>query len=51
VGSANSRRTRKALVHRRDQLVATLKREATEAIRSRPAPDAVHTISDVDRDR
>ena len=38
-------------MHRRDELVATLKREATEAIRSRPAPDAVHTISDVDRDR
>ena len=51
VGSANNRRTRKALVHRRDELVATLKREATEAIQSRPAPDAVHTISDVDRDR
>jgi deoxyhypusine synthase len=51
VGSANNRRARKALVHRRDELVATLKREAAEAIRSRPAPGAVHTISDVDRDR
>jgi deoxyhypusine synthase len=51
VGSANSRRERKALVHRRDDLVAALKRDATDAIRSRPAPDAVHTISDVDRDR
>ena len=51
VGGANNRRARKELVHRRQELVATLKREAMEAIKSRPSPDAVHTISDVDRDR
>ena len=37
VGSQWNRRTRRELVHRRDELVATLKREA-EAARDNPRP-------------
>ena len=51
VGSANNRRPRKNLVRRREELVATLKREATAAGQSRPSPTTFHTISEVDRDR
>ena len=51
VGSANSRRTRKELVHRRDALVATLKQEARAAAASRPAVADFETIAGIDRDR
>jgi deoxyhypusine synthase len=51
VGSANSRRTRKELVHKRTELVDTLRREALAARAARPAIDEFQTISDVDRDR
>jgi deoxyhypusine synthase len=51
VGSPNGRRTRKELVHRRSELVDTLKRQAVEAAASRPAASEFQTISDVDRDR
>jgi deoxyhypusine synthase len=51
VGSANSRRTRKELVHKRTELVDTLRREAFAARAARPAIDEFQTISDVDRDR
>jgi deoxyhypusine synthase len=51
VGSANGRRTRKALVHKRDALVATLKQEALAARSTRPDAASFETIADIDRDR
>jgi deoxyhypusine synthase len=51
VGSANNRRERKNLVHRRTDLVATLKREAQAASKARPDVSAFETIADIDRDR
>jgi deoxyhypusine synthase len=51
VGSANNRRARKNLVHRRAELVADLKRQAKEAAKSRPDVSAFETIGDIDRDR
>ena len=49
VGSPNSRRTRKALVHKRDDLVSSLKTQAKAA--SRPDLALFETIADIDRDR
>jgi deoxyhypusine synthase len=51
VGSANNRRQRKNLVHRRAELVGSLKREAHTASASRPDVGAFETIADIDRDR
>ena len=51
VGSANNRRARKNLVHRRTELVATLKRDAEAAGKSRPDVASFQTIADIDRDR
>ena len=51
VGSANNRRARKNLVHRRAELVADLKRQAKEAAKSRPDVSAFETIGGIDRDR
>jgi len=51
VGSANNRRARKNLVHRRAELVADLKRQAKEAAKSRPDVSTFETIGGIDRDR
>ena len=51
VGSANNRRARKNLAHRREELVAALKRDAEAAKGSRPDVAAFETIADIDRDR
>jgi deoxyhypusine synthase len=52
VGSQHNRRARKELVHRRDELVATLKRDARAATRERPKPqDPVETMPDLERHR
>ncbi len=52
VGSEHGRRTRKELVHKRDELVAALKREATDASREHPVPkDPVDTMPDLERHR
>jgi deoxyhypusine synthase len=51
VASANNRRERRNLVHRRTDLVATLKREAQAASKARPDVSAFETIADIDRDR
>ena len=52
VGSEHARRTRKELVHKRDDLVATLKREALAASREHPAPaDPADTMPDLERHR
>ena len=52
VGSPNGRRPRKALVHKRDALVAALKREARAARRDHPAPtDPGDTMPDLERHR
>jgi deoxyhypusine synthase len=51
VGSPNSRRTRKALVHKRDDLVSSLKTQAKAAATSRPDLAQFETIADIDRDR
>ena len=52
VGAEHSRRTRKALVHKRDDLVATLKREARAASRGHPAPaNPSDTMPDLERHR
>jgi deoxyhypusine synthase len=52
VGSQHSRRTRKELVHRRDELVAVLKREATAA-RQKDATSAetIDTVPELERRR
>ena len=51
VGSPNGRRTRKALVHKRDDLVSSLKTQAKAAAASRPDLAQFQTIADIDRDR
>jgi deoxyhypusine synthase len=52
VGSDHNRRPRKALVHRRDELVATLKKEARAARREHQTPaDPVETMPDLERHR
>jgi deoxyhypusine synthase len=52
VGSTHSRRPRKELVHRRDELVASLKREAQSARREHPMPqDSFDTMPDLERHR
>jgi deoxyhypusine synthase len=52
VGSQHNRRPRKELVHKRDELVAVLKREARAAKRQHPAPvDPVETMPDLERHR
>ncbi len=51
VGSANNRRARKNLAHRREELVAALKRDAEAAKGSRQDVAAFETIADIDRDR
>ena len=51
-GTPAGRRPRKELVHRRDELVAALKREAAQARRDRPQPaDALETMPDLERHR
>jgi deoxyhypusine synthase len=51
VGSANNRRERKNLVHRRRELVDDLKRQAKDAAKTRPDVSAFETIAGIDRDR
>jgi deoxyhypusine synthase len=52
VGSANGRRARKELVHKREELVAALKREARAAKREHPQPDdPIETMPDLERHR
>jgi deoxyhypusine synthase len=52
VGAPINRRPRKELVHRRDELVAALKREATSARREHPQPvDQLDTMPDLERHR
>jgi deoxyhypusine synthase len=52
VGSAHGQRRRKELVHKRDELVAALKREAMEAKRGHPQPaDPLDTMPDLERHR
>jgi deoxyhypusine synthase len=52
VGSNHNRRPRKALVHGRDELVATLKEEARAARREHRTPaDPVETMPDLERHR
>lgn len=50
VGAENNRRQRKGLVHRRDELVATLKQEAREATRRQADVDP-KTVPDLERHR
>jgi len=49
VGSPNGRRTRRELVHRRAELLATLRTEAKTAALSRPAVGDIETIGDVEK--
>ncbi|OFW04424.1 MAG: hypothetical protein A3I61_11445 [Acidobacteria bacterium RIFCSPLOWO2_02_FULL_68_18] len=52
VGSARGRRTRKELVHKRNELVAALKRDAGLARREPPAPAGpVETMPDLEQHR
>jgi deoxyhypusine synthase len=52
VGAEHNRRPRKDLVHKRDDLVAALKREAREAKHDHPQPaDPVETMPDLERHR
>jgi hypothetical protein len=52
VASEHNRRPRKALVEKRDSLVAALKREARDAKREHPEPaDPVATMPDLERHR
>jgi deoxyhypusine synthase len=52
VGASTGRRPRKELVHRRDELVAALKREAKAAIREHPSPEEpLETMPDLERHR
>jgi len=52
VGSEHNRRPRKELMHKRDELVAQLKREAESATRDHPEPDgATDTMPDLERHR
>ena len=48
VGSAHGRRARRELVRRRDDMLATLKAEATAAAASRPAVSEIQSIGDVE---
>ena len=52
VGAPTSRRPRKELVHKRDELVAALKREARTPARRHPQPDEpLDTMPDLERHR
>src|SRR5215216_2639784 len=52
VGSANARRPRKELVHKRDALVASLREQARSARREHPQPDEpLDTMPDLERHR
>ncbi|MGH9257903.1 MAG: deoxyhypusine synthase family protein [Vicinamibacterales bacterium] len=52
VGGTHSRRPRKELVHKRDELVAVLKREARAARREHATPaDPMETMPDLERHR
>jgi deoxyhypusine synthase len=52
VGSERGRRPRKELVHRREELVAVLKREAAQAARTHPASkDPLETMPELERHR
>jgi deoxyhypusine synthase len=52
VGSEHSRRERKELMHKRDALVAALKREALDAKREHPQPaEPLETMPDLERHR
>ena len=52
VASEHSRRPRKELVHRRDELVSVLKQEARAARKEHPAPaDPIETMPDLERHR
>jgi hypothetical protein len=52
VGAPTGRRPRKDLVHKRDELVAALKREAREAGRKHPQPaEPLETMPDLERHR
>ena len=52
VGAPTGRRPRKELVHKRDALVAALKKEAKEAKRDHPQPqEAGDTMPDLERHR
>ena len=52
VGSTHSRRERKGLVHRRDDLVRTLRVEAKKAARTHAEPDdATDTMPNLERHR
>ena len=51
VGSSRSRRERKGLVHRRDELVNTLRAEALRAARERAAGEAIETVPDLEGQR
>jgi deoxyhypusine synthase len=52
VGSERGRRPRKELVHKRDALVAALKKEAQDAKREHPQPaEALDTMPDLERHR
>jgi deoxyhypusine synthase len=52
VGASTGRRQRKELVHKRDDLVAALKREASAASREHPQPkEPLETMPDLERHR
>ena len=52
VGSKHGRRPRKELVHKRDALVAQLRSDAKNAIRTHPAPaETTETMPDLERHR
>jgi len=52
VGSEHAHRSRKELFHKRDELVAALKRDAQTAKREHPVPaDPIDTMSDLERHR
>jgi deoxyhypusine synthase len=52
VGSERARRERKELVHKRDALVAALKKEAVDAKRQHPQPgEPLETMPDLERHR
>jgi deoxyhypusine synthase len=49
VGSEHGRRTRRALVTKREALLARLHEEATAAAAARPAAGAIETIGDLEK--
>jgi deoxyhypusine synthase len=51
VGSPNNQRVRKGLVHKRDELVAALKHEATAATAKRQADGSPETTPELERQR